>query len=182
MTGKPLILASVLLATSLAALGVFLHVRAPMPEPAAETDFSVRDWPGSGRQAERLAAEPKDPAWASVVEERLVFGVGQLDRLRISALGIECRTTTCGITFDFVIADPLDGMSQDSGRVSDYIRDTLRQQFGRLGLDNIDRAMTVSVGPARVVQGHAELNATDRARLGTSRGRCDIRLVCPEAD
>jgi hypothetical protein len=91
-----------------------------------------------------LSSEPINAEWAAIREERIAFELEKLELPDLDDVVINCRTTLCGVAFQFAAAESAFPAVDEAGartrprrQISDYIVDAFKEPFARLDIGSI---------------------------------------------
>jgi hypothetical protein len=137
-------------------------------------EFTVAGWPGTREQAARLDAEARDPEWAPSMEQLLTDGLNGLADVVYQNLTIACRTTLCGIAFEFSIADPRGERYTETRQIRERFVGAVKDATERIGNDGLSYDFTAAYDVNGAWAGRVGI--TVRRRAPTS---ADLLLALP---
>jgi hypothetical protein len=138
--------------------------------------FTAEGWPGSAEQAAALDAEPRDPEWATGMEQVLAEGLDGLEDVDFQGRRIECRTTLCGIAFEYSIADPRSVRFTQTRQIREMFVGAVKDATARIGTDGLSYDFTAAYG----LDGNwtGKVGMTLKRRTPTDD---ELRLFLPES-
>ena len=120
------------------------------PSSSAEApppyQFTAADWPGTAEQAAALDAEPRDPEWATAMEQLLTEGLDGLEDVDFLGRRIVCRTTLCGIAFEYSIADPRSVRFTQTRQIREMFVGAVKESTERIGTDGLSFDFSAAYG------------------------------------